>query len=121
MYTYSFEKLEVWQLSRKLVKEIYTLTSGFPDPEKFGLVNQMRRAVISIASNLAEGTSRVGSKDKANYSQIAYSSLMELLNQLILSEDLGFLDNSQLENTRILIDEIANKITALRKAQLNKK
>ena len=121
MYIYSFEKLEVWQLSRNLAKEIYIVTSGFPDTEKFGLVTQTRRAVISITSNLAEGTSRISPKDKANFSQFAYSSLMELLNQLILSEDLGFLENNQLGSTRTLIDEIANKITSLRKAQLNSK
>ncbi|MBA7536673.1 hypothetical protein ES705_28937 [subsurface metagenome] len=118
MYTYSFEKLEVWQLSRKLVKEIYTITSVFPDEEKFGLVNQTRRSAISIASNLAEGSSRNSSKDKANFSQIAYTSLMELLNQLIIAVDLGYLIEDILANLRLLIDEIANKINALRKSQL---
>jgi len=120
MYTYSFEKLDVWKLSRKLVKEVYTITSEFPDEEKFGLVNQTRRAAISIASNLAEGTSRNTSKDKANFSQIAYSSLMELLNQLIISVDLGYLIETKLMTLREQIDEIANKINALRKSQLKK-
>lgn len=118
MYTYSFEKLEVWQLSRKLVGEIYSITSEFPADEKYGLTNQIRRTAISISSNLAEGTSRNTAKDKANYSQIAFSSLLEVLNQLIISGDLGFLENEKLTGLRIQIDEIANKVNALRKAQL---
>ncbi len=57
-YTYSFEKLEVWQKARQLVKVIYNLTRRYPEDERFGLVSQMRRCAISIASNLAEGTAR---------------------------------------------------------------
>ena len=109
MYTYSFEKLDVWKLSRKLVKVIYTISSEFPDEEKFGLANQIRRAAVSISSNLAEGTSRNSSKDKAHFSQIAYSSLMELLNQLIICVDLGYLIEKKLIGLRKQIDEIIRK------------
>ena len=118
MYTYSFEKLEVWQLSRRLVKEVYTITYTFPEIEKFGLVNQLRRAAVSISSNLAEGSSRETSKEKANFYKMSYSSLMEVLNHLILSNDLDFIKTAVLKDLRILIDEVANKINALRKAQL---
>jgi four helix bundle protein len=120
MYIYSFEKLEVWQLCRKLIVKIYSSSSNFPDDEKFGLISQLRRASISIASNIAEGSSRNTSKDKANFYQIAFSSLMEVLNQLIISVDLGFLENQKLVELRIQIDEIANKLNALRKSQLSK-
>ncbi len=90
MFTYSFEKLEVWKLSRSLVRQIYTITHTFPDKEKYGLTQQIRRAAISIASNLAEGTSRQTPKENANFTQIAFSSLMELLNQLIIANDLEY-------------------------------
>ncbi len=77
MYVFSFEKLEVWKESILLVKVIYKLTDNFPSTEKFGLISQLRRASISISSNLAEGTLRNTNKDKTHFSTIAYSSTME--------------------------------------------
>lgn len=118
MYIYSFEKLNVWQSSRQLIKSIYQITINFPDKEKFGIVSQIRRSAISVASNLAEGTSRKSPRDKAKFSQIAFSSLMELLNQLIISKNLGYLEQDDLINLRIKIDEISNKINKLRQSQL---
>jgi four helix bundle protein len=120
MKEYLFEKLEVWQLSRKLVKGTYEITSSFPSEEKFGIVNQMRRTVISVSSNISEGTSRKSFKDQARFTVMAYGSLMELLNQYILSNDLGWVSNEKLEKIRVLIEEISNKLNALRKYQLNK-
>jgi four helix bundle protein len=67
MYTYPFEKLDVWQLSKKIVVKIYKITEQFPSNEKFGMVNQMRRAAVSICSNLAEGSGRKTSKDQAYF------------------------------------------------------
>lgn len=87
MKEYSFEKLEVWQLSRKLTGKIYTLTSNFPESERFGMINQIRRAGISIPSNIAEGTSRNSFKEKIRFIEISYSSLMEVLNCLIICND----------------------------------
>ena len=75
-YTFSFEKLKVWIDSKELIKAIYLITKAFPSEEKFGLTNQLRRASISVASNLAERTSRETHKDKARFTTIAYSSLM---------------------------------------------
>jgi four helix bundle protein len=85
MHTYSFEKLDVWILSKELVKLIYEQTECFPSKEQFGITNQIRRAAVSVASNIAEGTSRKTKKEQARYSQIAYSSLMELINQMVLA------------------------------------
>ncbi len=119
MYLYSFEKLEVWKESIKLVKKIYVLTNNFPENEKFGLVSQLRRATISISSNLAEGTSRSTNKDKAHFTTMAFSSLMEVLNQLILSKELNFIAENDYEKLREDINKISNMLNALRKAQLN--
>lgn len=77
MSVFSFQKLEIYSLSKELVKIIYELTNKFPDKEKFALVLQMNRAVISIPSNIAEGTSRKGLKDKLNFVNYSYSSLLE--------------------------------------------
>jgi four helix bundle protein len=118
MYLYSFEKLEVWKESIKLVKTVYVLTNNFPENEKFGLVNQLRRATVSISSNLAEGTSRSTDKDKAHYTTMAYSSTMEILNQLIISNELKFIDEKSYLETREHIYKISNMLNALRKSQL---
>jgi len=119
MKTYSFEKLIVWNQSRALVKEIYSLTKLFPKEELFGLTSQIRRAAISVSSNLAEGSARISRKEKARFSEVAFGSLMEVLNQLILAQDLGYISESDILKRRPLIEEIANKINKLRKSQLN--
>lgn len=116
---YSFEKLQVWQQARMLTKEVYIATKTFPEEERFGLISQLRRASVSICSNLAEGSSRNSFKDKARFTEIAYGSLMEVLNQLIIASDLGFLLNQEYEKLRIQIEEISNMINGLRKSQLN--
>ena len=121
MLEFSFERLEVWQLSRRFVSKIYRITKNFPDSEKFGLTNQIRRAAISISSNLAEGTSRLSTLDQARFSQISYSSLMEVANQLILANDLNYIDDKSLNEFREDINELGNKINALHKYQKNRK
>ncbi len=120
MDQFSFEKLEVWQLSRRMVRKIYEVSNSFPNTEKFGLINQIRRSAISISSNLAEGTSRMSTKDQAHFTQIAYSSLMELANQIILANDLTYIDENQLSELREDINELSNKINALYKYQKNR-
>ena len=118
-YIFSFEKLHVWVDSKELVTAIYKVTKGFPKEEKFGLTNQLRRASISIASNLAEGTSRKTNKDKAHFSTMAFSSLMEVLNQLIIAKDLGYISDVDYSKLREQIEKISNKLNALRNTQLN--
>ena len=120
MYQFSFEKLEVWQLARQFAVEIYHITERFPKDERFGLVSQLRRASISIASNLAEGAGRTSSKDQANFYQLAYSSTLEVLNQLIISSDLKFIQEPNISNCRSKTEELVNKINALRKSAINR-
>ncbi|HPS83584.1 MAG TPA: four helix bundle protein [Bacteroidales bacterium] len=118
-FTYSFEKLEAWKESKVLSKMVYKFTVTFPDYEKFGLVTQMRRAVISVCSNLAEGSSRISAKDQAHFYQIAYGSLMELLNQIIISGELGFIEDSIVSQSRDQIEKVSRMINALRNQRLN--
>jgi len=80
MFEYSFEKLEVWKESIELVKSIYEITKRFPVSEKYGLTNQLRRASVSVSSNLAEGTSRKSKKDQAHYTTMSFGSALEVLN-----------------------------------------
>lgn len=119
-FSFGFERLNVWQESRELSKRIYVSTKGFPGEEKFGIVNQMRRAAVSVCSNIAEGSSRTSAKDQAHFYQLAYSSLMELMNQVIIANDLDYLNNDQKNNFRLEIEKIANKLNALRNSRLNR-
>lgn len=117
---YSFETLDVWKESRELVVRIYKLTSGFPNEEKFGLISQMRRAVISVSSNLAEGSSRQSLKDQARYSEISFGSLMELLSETILSFDLNFITDAEFFELRKRYDSIGSKLTGLKDSQIKR-
>jgi four helix bundle protein len=117
MYTFSFERLEVWNKSRFFTKRIYKLTSRFVDSEKYGMVSQLRRAVISICSNIAEGSSRKSKKDQSHFYNMAFSSLMETLNQLIICNDLEYLDSELLGELRkeihvisIMLNNLCNSV-----------
>lgn len=120
MYIYSFEKLEVWNESKEFTKSIYKLTSTFPDSEKFGMVSQLRRASVSICSNIAEGSARKSFKDKAHFTTMAFSSTVEVLNQLILSYELDFIKESDYLKLRQDIESVTNKLNGLRNYQIDK-
>ena len=89
----SFTKLNFWQKSRQLSILVYNSTKTFLDNKKFGLISQMRRSSISISSNIAEGTGEHTSKDKARFTEIAFSAALELLNQVVLSNDWSYLSD----------------------------
>jgi four helix bundle protein len=119
MYQYSFERLGIWVKAKDLAKDIYAVTATFPAKEQFNLIGQMQRAAISVASNLAEGTSRNSGRDKARFSEIAYGSLMELLAQLIIAHELGFLSEEKYLETRQKIEVIGLGLNNLRTQQLS--
>ena len=116
---YAFEKLEVWQKSRSLVKIVYRVTKGFPAEERYGLTSQLRRAAVSVSSNIAEGSTRWGKRDKARFYEIAYGSLIEVMNQLIISTDLGFMNEEELDVMKPQIAEISRMLGALYKSVKN--
>ena len=101
---HKFKELQIWKRSRLFCSLIYKLTAQFPDSEKFGLVNQLRRASVSIPSNIAEGTSRKSNKDFARFLQIALGSAYEIETQLLIASDLGFVANKELKNTLTELD-----------------
>jgi len=117
MYTYPFEKLGVWYDAKELAKSIYLLTSSFPSSEKYGLISQLRRASISICSNLSEGSSRSTKKDQSHFATLAFSSAMEVINQLIISQELGYIDHGAYCECRRKIEPLTNKLNALRNSQ----
>jgi len=92
----SYRDLDVWKQSRFLVKNVYQLSKSFPKEEQFGLINQLRRAAISVPSNIAEGAGRNHSKDSIQFFFIARGSLYEIETQLIIAFDLEYISDSQL-------------------------
>ena len=116
-YLFAFERLEVWQLARKFFKQAYELIDTFPSSERFNLVDQIRRAATSITLNLAEMTSRSSYKEQAHYSEIAYGSTVEVYCAFLLSYDLGYINEQQLEELKERISELSNKINALKNSQ----
>ncbi|MDP3947295.1 MAG: four helix bundle protein [bacterium] len=98
----SFTDLEVWKEAHKLAVLIYEITKTFPKEEIFGLISQMRRAVVSITSNIAEGFSRFSYKEKTQFYSISCGSLTELQNQMLIAKDVGYLNE---QNFRKLSDQ----------------
>lgn len=119
MHTYSFEKLEVWQLSRSFRKDIYQLTLKFPKEETFGLISQIKRSASSIGACLAEGSGKTTSKDKAHYTNMAYTTTLETLNHLIAAIDLDYITDEEYLTYRSKIENITIKLSGLRNSQIN--
>jgi four helix bundle protein len=92
---FNFEKLEVWQKAIDFADMVYTITKTFPDDERWGLTSQMRRAAVSISSNIAEGTSRHTKDDYARFIEIATGSVFEVVSQSILAKRQGFLSEDE--------------------------
>lgn len=119
MYQYYFEKLTVWQDAKNLVVMTYRVSKKFPKQEMYGLTSQLQRAAVSVSANISEGSSRSTSKDQANFSTMAYASLMEVLNLIIIALELGYISADEYLVFREQIDKVANKINALRNKQRN--
>lgn len=107
---HKFKKLDIWKQSRLFCTQIYIATNDFPSEERFGLTNQLRRAAVSIPSNIAEGSSRKSNKDFARFLEIAIGSAYEIETQLLISHDLGFIVDLNLEPLLSKIDIITKMI-----------
>ena len=107
----SFRDLKAWQEAHKLTLLIYKATKQFPKEEIYCLVSQLRRAVISITSNIAEGFSRQSSKEKIHFYSFANGSLVEIQSQILISKDLGYIDQdifNVLYGETILVQKLIN-------------
>ncbi len=116
---FSFERLIIWNKSRELVKQVYLLTAKFPKEERYSLSDQLRRAAVSVASNIAEGTGRVSKKEKVHFIEIAYGSLMEVICQISLAIDLGMAEDTDMDEIRPLAEELARQLSAYRRSMLD--
>jgi four helix bundle protein len=114
MMMFRFEKLDVWHKAIEMSDMIYDVTRSFPDNERYGLTSQMRRAAVSIASNIAEGSSRVSTTDFLRFIEIAYGSLMELVTQSLIAKRQGFLIEQRYAETRDRSEELSRMLSGLR-------
>lgn len=107
-YVFSFEKLIVWQKAKDLVVWSYSVTKVLPDSEKFGLVSQINRAVVSVSANIAEGNSRETNKDKIRFLNIAYGSLMETLNHYYILKELQYINEETFTEFKLKLSKYRN-------------
>ena len=107
--------MKVYHQSKQLVTNIYSLTKSFPLQEQYGLSNQIQRAAISIPSNIAEGMGRFSFKERIHFLEIAYGSLMEVMCQLEIAEQLTYITSNNLIEQENLVSEIASMLIGLRK------
>ncbi len=108
-----FRKLEVWQKSQKLVSSVYTVTSTFPSAERYGLSSQMRRAVVSVSANIAEGCGRMGDIELRRFVRISLGSLAELECELLVANNLDFLNSQTADSILAEIHSVRGMLQSL--------
>jgi four helix bundle protein len=113
---FNFEKLDVWQKAIDFADLVYKHTRDFPPDERFGLTNQMRRAAVSISSNIAEGTSRMSQTDFSRFIEIATGSVFEVVSQSFVGRRQGFLSKEGFDALYPAADEIGRLLSGLRKS-----
>ena len=111
---FRFEKFDVWQQAVDFADNIYACTQTFPRDEQFGLTSQMRRASVSVSSNIAEGSSRSSDRDFARFVELAYGSLMEVVSQVCIAKRQGLLAAPQFETIYGDAERIARQLSNLR-------
>ena len=119
-YQYRFEKLNVWIEARALVVMVYGIIKKFPVEERFALCVQLRRAVISIPSNIAEGCGRVSVKEQIHFMEIAYGSLMETYTQLQIGVDLNYITEDELQPAKNKIGAVAKLLSGFRNSLISR-
>lgn len=117
---FGFENLEVWQKALAFADEVYRITAKFPSDERFGLTSQLRRASVSISSNVAEGSSRSSKVDFARFVEIAYGSLMECVSQLHVAKRQGFVDDAHFTEAISAADRLSRMLSGLRASLVKK-
>jgi four helix bundle protein len=113
MEVFGYRKLIAYQKAKEVVKRTYKLLKKFPEEERFAMCDQLRRASVSVTSNIAEGVNRFSLKDKARFIEIAYGSLMEVSSQLEIAEELGYITTSDRQNMDQLIEDDARLLSGL--------
>ncbi|MEO9483336.1 MAG: four helix bundle protein [Ekhidna sp.] len=109
-----YTKYDIWKDGIKIFVDIYELTKLFPEEEKFGIISQLRKASVSIASNFAEGCSRLSEKEFKRFTEFSLGSAFELKTQLIISDNLGYISKDNLATLMELIDKCSKQMNSLR-------
>jgi len=118
MLMFNFEKLEVWHKAIEFADAVYSVTKTFPSDERLGLTNQMRRAAVSVSSNIAEGTSRSSRSDYARFVELATGSLFEVISQSVISKRQGFLSEADYTRLYAAAEEQSRMLSGLRRSLL---
>lgn len=118
-HDFSFKGLRVYQATRQLVKDVYILVNKLPAIENFALGSQIRRAVVSISANIAEGSGRNHVNDKAHFIDIAYGSLMETYSELLTASDLGYITEHEVLDMKPQFIDVGKMLSGLRTSFLN--
>lgn len=114
MEVLSYRKLIAYQKAKEVVKHTYQLLKKFPVEERYAMCDQLRRASVSITSNIAEGVNRYSVKDKAHFVEIAFGSLMEVSSQFEIAEELGYISADERLSMDKLIEEVARLLSGIR-------
>jgi four helix bundle protein len=114
MLKLNHKNLTVWKKSIELVKEVYSLSKALPPDEKFGLVSQIRRASVSVSSNISEGASRKSKNERSRFYEIARSSLVELDTQIVICLSLDFLNNKDTQKLEVSANEVFAMLSAMK-------
>ena len=112
---YSYKNLEAYKESKTLVKQVYALLKKFPKEETYALCDQLRRVVISVPSNIAEGSGRTSAKDQAHFFERAFGSLLEVDCQIDIAKDLGYVSSEELEKVTVQISQVAALLSGMRR------
>ncbi len=115
---FGFKKLRVWQQAAEFAGVVYSATKSFPREELFGLAMQLRRASVSVAANIAEGTSRASGKDQARFFEIAYGSLSEVVTMLHIASQQAFLSERELADISAQASDMCRMLSGLRRSAL---
>ena len=113
MEVFGYRKLIAYQKAKEVVKRTYKLLKKFPSEERYAMCDQLRRASVSVTSNIAEGVNRFSVKDKSHFIEIAYGSLMEVSSQFEIAEDLGYITTDDRMSMDLLIEEDARLLSGL--------
>lgn len=110
----TFRELEAYKEGKKLVKEVYSLLKKFPKEEQYAMCDQLRRAAISITSNIAEGSGRASVKEKIHFLEISYGSLMEVLSQMDIACYLEYITKEEFKNIENMVENVSKPLSGLK-------
>jgi len=120
MNDFFYKKLDAYKIAKEFTVYVYSLLKKYPATEQYAICDQLRRAAVSVPSNIAEGMGRMAVKERIHFLEIAYASMIEVLCQLDISESLGYITNNELSNAEEISDRLGRVMSGLRKSLNNR-